>query len=412
MVEGEDSLMELYIANSVYFYCISAIAASLIVVSLFAAHRHSDTVGFSLTPLLALALSYDNAAIASAELCHYGTSTSCSSGVEVAITGALRLRGAVHAFVIPLFLVILFELNYTVHKKRSSNFFLIKFDQGRRRSTSLLSFILRNSIWGLALSILLAQIVLNSPYIADPLYGSPPTRFLHKGFSSFLGEVHKAKNENQEFILGWESGADVIPWFIFLTFSLYTGLSLWRYGTTISTDVRTSSLNPWAAIMVASSGLTVAWFITPVEWTVPYATNALEVALAAGIVVSIKLVDINLRTLEAWERGLNAANSLSAAARWIKSRHDTQMMQVAHKRPASITLMKAIEDKTSARTTGSDEEEDFSSRRREGGLVAVVEPAVVETKVTVTEGKVGIAGNSLRQSDDAVRRGSSVKRFE
>ena len=41
----------------------------------------------------------------------------------------------------------------------------------------------------------------------------------------------------------------------------------------------------------------------------------------------------------------------------------------------------------------------------------MVEPAVVETKVTVTEGKVGNAGSSLSQSD-AVRRGSSVKRFE
>jgi hypothetical protein len=68
--------MELFVANAAYFYCVAAIAASLIIVSLFAAHRHSDTVGFSLTPLLALALSYDNAAIASAELCRYGTSTS------------------------------------------------------------------------------------------------------------------------------------------------------------------------------------------------------------------------------------------------------------------------------------------------------------------------------------------------
>ena len=356
--------MELYIANAIYFYCVSAISATLIIFSLFAAHRHSDTVGFSLTPLLALALSYDNAAIASAELCKYGTSNICGSGVGVAITGALRLRGAVHAFVIPLFLVILFELNYTVHKKRSSNFFLIKFDQGRRRSTSLVSFILRNSIWGLALSVLLAQIVLNSPYIADPLStsGSPPTRFLHKGFSSFLNEVSLARTENRSFELGWESGADVIPWFIFLTFSLYTGLSMWRYGTTISTDVRTSSLNPWAAIMVAASGLTISWFLSPIEWTVPYATNAIEVLLAACIVVSIKLVDMNLRTLEAWERGLNAANSLSAAARWIKSRHDTQMMHVALKnRPPSITLMKAIEDETTTRTTtGSDDEESIN----------------------------------------------------
>lgn len=402
--------MELFVANAAYFYCVAAIAASLIVVSLFAAHRHSDTVGFSLTPLLALALSYDNAAIASAELCRYGTSTSCSIGVDVAITGALRLRGAVHAFVIPLFLVILFELNYTVHKKRSSNFFLIKFDQGRRRSTSLLSFILRNSIWGLALSILLAQIVLNSPYIADPLSGSPPTRFLHKSFANFLSEVNTAKSENRGFELGWESGADVIPWFIFLTFSLYTGLSMWRYGTTISTDVRTSSLNPWAAIMVAASGLTVAWFITPVEWTVPYATNALEVALAAGIVVSIKLVDLNLRTLESWERGLNAANSLSAAARWIKSRHDTQMMQVANKRPPSITLIKAIEDKTSARTettTGSDEEEYSATKRVEGELVAVVEPARIA--INISEGGQGGGGGG--QGGQIDRRGS-VKRFE
>jgi hypothetical protein len=86
------------------------------------------------------------------------------------------------------------------------------------------------------------------------------------------------------------------------------------------------------------------------------------------------------------------------------------MMQVANKRPSSITLIKAIEDKTSARTettTGSDEEEYSATKRVEEELVAVVEPA----RITINISEGGQGGGGGGQGGESDRRGS-VKRFE
>ena len=112
--------------DAAIFFTWMALALLLLPASLIAARTHSELAGFLLVPILSVALFYENLTIAVNALTDGG----------LVPTGMERLRGAVQSFVIPLFLVAEFELNYEVHKRRSANFFgCIKFDQGHRTST-------------------------------------------------------------------------------------------------------------------------------------------------------------------------------------------------------------------------------------------------------------------------------------
>ena len=234
-----------------------------------------------LAPVLALALAWENLALGVAAVTAAG---GAGAAAPQQLQGVLALRGAVQAFVIPLFLVTQFELNYAVHKRRSSNFFgCLFFDQGRRRAAGLLSLLVRHSIWLVALALLLVQVVLNAPYMADPAHAPSTKRFTFKGVGDFVGTVRSSSSSSSSSggggggggggssssvsgggadgdgayagygfgpsYAGWQNAVDVVPWLALLGFSLYSGTSLWRYGTTISTDVRATAVNPWAAVL-------------------------------------------------------------------------------------------------------------------------------------------------------------------
>jgi hypothetical protein len=229
-----------------------------------------------------------------------------------------------------------FELNYEVHKRRSANFFcgLIAFDQvsrkggaerrphscsqcpltyhpstptplpaqGHRTTTGFCGAIVRYGVWVVALLLLLVAVVVNAPQMTDPALAMPGyTRFTAYGAACVTNRAPGAG-------FGWGDAADFIPMLLLVVFSTYTGASLWRYGTTISTDVRATSLNPWASVTLATVGLTLAWALSPLAWPLPYATQAMLLGVTAALVVTQACVESNLRTLEEWAAIVAAAN--------------------------------------------------------------------------------------------------------
>jgi hypothetical protein len=96
--------------DTIIFFVYAALCFLLFISG--ALHNRRDVTGFLTAFVLCLALFYENLALA----VHTVTRG------EFAV-GMLRLRGATQSFIIPLFLVTEFELNYEVHKRRSANFF-------------------------------------------------------------------------------------------------------------------------------------------------------------------------------------------------------------------------------------------------------------------------------------------------
>ena len=289
--------------DAALFFCCAALAFALCVACVRAARPRTDTIGFVLAPMLCLALMYENLALGVHAL---------SLGDESALTASvvdamLPLRGTVQAFLIPLWLVSLFEITYTVHKRRSANFLLglFTFDQGHRRTHSLLSNASRYSLWVVGVVILLMQLTVNSSYTAAPLLAPRTARFTYKGLA--------INNLDPAAAFNWQDAVDFIPWVAFMVWTLTCGASLWRYGSLVSTDINATLANPWGYTFGAAVALLLAWVLSPPSWAFPYATNPCELLLGAALVRSMGLVESNLKTLDEWDKLLALAGEAIVA---------------------------------------------------------------------------------------------------
>ena len=97
--------------DGIIFFIYCALSVALFCAA--AARNRPDVTGYLTTCVLCLTLFYENLALAI---------WAVAPGATVPL-GMLKLRCATQSFVIPLFLVTQFELNYEVHKRRSANFF-------------------------------------------------------------------------------------------------------------------------------------------------------------------------------------------------------------------------------------------------------------------------------------------------
>ena len=340
IIATTDNLASDLSRDAAIFFSYAVFGGILFAACVLAARPRTDTIGFVLAPMLCLALMYENLALGTEALSVGGASGVSRDMAE----GALKLRGAVQAFVIPLWLTALFEITYTVHKRRSANFLLglFTFDQGHRASHSFISQGLRYSLWVIGIAVLLVQVTVNAPYMAAPREAARVARFTFKGLP--FGTLASP-------YIDWQDATDLIPWVIFLAWALIAGASLWRYGTSISTDINATCINPWATLAVAATALVVAWIVSPHTWQYPYAVNAAELVLVAATAFSMRLIESNLRTLENWDRILTVAGEAVTEAlakrRWILSEEEKE---AAIENAASEMAMAAV---TSSASTGS-----------------------------------------------------------
>lgn len=265
------------------FWLYSSIYLLLFCTCIYLALRMPNYIGFLLSPLVLAALIFEN--IALGVLIEQDPSS---------LSGLIQTRVAITSFIVPLFLVTMFEVNYEVHKQRSANFFgCITFDQGRRLKFSFASNLVRYSTWLFAFALTIVSIIGSAEYIVFPLHYTKATRF--------VSGVFVVPDDDQDGIVTLSEITDFLVPLIFTCFSMYTGLSFWRYGTTISTDVRASVCNPWAGLFLVSTAHLVAAILTPSDIMPPYATGATQLAVAVAFVWTLHLVRVNVLTLRTME---------------------------------------------------------------------------------------------------------------
>lgn len=379
--------------DAVIFLVYAGVAILLSIAGAYAARKHSELAGFILVPCLCAAIMYENVAIG---VSHVGALRS-----SLVVQGVYRLRCAVQCFIVPLFVTTLFELNYEVHKRRSANFCgCISFDRGHRRA-GMCGQLVRYSAWFVALALLLLDIVVSAPYMTNPLRHEETLRYTNKS----LGIYRTASG------VDWTDTFDFVPTALLLLFSFYTGVSFWRYGTTMSTDVRTTALNPWISIIAASSGVTLAWVLTPSTWPLPYAFNATMLVLLAAIIITLSLVDLNLSMLETWAHTLESANEavLLAMARNQKEREMLELIK-AKRRLAPAQAAQIARRRMMAKG-GDDDDVQASSQSRfgsgatqDGGQPREVEMTALQQRHRAQRGESAVGDGA--QGEIGPRRGS------
>jgi hypothetical protein len=129
-------------------------------------------------------------------------------------------------FEVPILLIVVFEITYLVHKRRSVNFCGMYFDEGVRvNNTAFMSFMLRNSIRTLAAVLLVMGLIVNFNLliVQEPLAGKA-------GWTSLAEEDW----QNIHLLLS------LIPTAVLTLVSFYLSIILWRYGTESSMIVHSS----------------------------------------------------------------------------------------------------------------------------------------------------------------------------
>jgi len=143
-----------------------------------------------------------------------------------------------HAGVIPVILIISFEVCYMVHKRRSVNFCHIYFDEGRRVKTHCKSFLLRNAIYILALFLFCINLVSSFRKDEDIMAGKV-------GWIQFFNDERLLKNKTHVLI-------SLVSALILFVCELYLSIRIWMYGARSSLVIYPSYFNPWIKMFVGT----------------------------------------------------------------------------------------------------------------------------------------------------------------
>ena len=139
--------------------------------------------------------------------------------------------------VVPSILVIAFEQAYVVHKRKVANFCCIRFDRGHRlNSTTYRSNAMRLSMWFIAGCLLIFNLAMNILVVRGDL------------------DFHLDKQQRfttKSLITNPQMG-DLVEFVLLVIFTLYFGVSLWKYGKNFSMSVSAMPCNNWMYMLAGS----------------------------------------------------------------------------------------------------------------------------------------------------------------
>ncbi|CAM9530988.1 unnamed protein product, partial [Hapterophycus canaliculatus] len=148
----------------------------------------------------------------------------------------VQIGRTTHAAVIPLFLVVMFEVAYAVHKRRSVQFCGIVFDQGHRRAVEPCSWVLRNFVRILATMIFVLGVLVNYDIAGND----------HKAGGTGLLDT---KDASAHLLLA------LLPTTGMAAIALYIAVYMWKYGNDASIVVQSTVCNGWMFLFLGTLAL-------------------------------------------------------------------------------------------------------------------------------------------------------------
>uniref|UniRef100_A0AAV1ULE9 Uncharacterized protein n=1 Tax=Peronospora matthiolae TaxID=2874970 RepID=A0AAV1ULE9_9STRA len=259
-----------------FFWCFTGVSVVLFYYALHYAQKYSTTAAFLLTPFTCLCLLFDNTVMATTGIDRRRRST--------------QAMLAFHACVMPLLLLVSYELAYLVHKRRAVNFCGIRFESGRddrgndvgsgssmarnRHCCCRLSTGLRILVW-LAACVLLALNLLVAYHWTSNL--SPEVTSLYAIQGDSVAHAVSA----------------IVPALVLVILALYIGLQLWNYGTHYSYTVHATCCNPWIWMLVGAVALLLGYLMPSPLYAL--SSNAGEVVMMATIVRMFREVHYDMQ---------------------------------------------------------------------------------------------------------------------
>ncbi|OWZ17268.1 hypothetical protein PHMEG_0008807 [Phytophthora megakarya] len=246
------------------FWCFVAVGLVLLYFSLGYAKKYSTTAAFLLTPFICFSLVFDNAVMATTGIDRRRAST--------------QAMLAFHACVIPMLLLVCYELAYMVHKHKSVNFCGISFESGHRARGSSCehagaasnlakrrwwSTCLRFIVWVVSCVLLVLNLLVAYRWTSD--------------LTPEIASMYDLQGDNVAHAV-----CAILPALVLVALALYIGMQLWNYGTNYSYMVHATCFNPWIWMLVGAVSLLVGYLMPSPIYAM--SSNAGELIMMATIV--------------------------------------------------------------------------------------------------------------------------------
>ncbi|KAI9917251.1 hypothetical protein PsorP6_012689 [Peronosclerospora sorghi] len=238
------------------FWCLAGSSMILLYFSMGNAKKDATIAAFLLTPFICICLICDNIIMATTGLDRRRAST--------------QVMLAFHACIMPMMLLVCYELAYLVHRDKGVNFCGITFERGRGKSStvtsrrsSCLSTGLRLFVWLTGCVLLVLNLLVAYHWTSNL---SPEVTSLYELQGDSVAHVLSA----------------ILPAVFLVSLALYVGLRLWNYGTNYSYLVHATCWNPWIWMLVGALALLIGYVMPSPIYAL--SSNAGEVLMMATIV--------------------------------------------------------------------------------------------------------------------------------
>lgn len=241
-----------------FFWIFAGVACCLAYFAMGYAKKYNTTAAFLLPPFICFCIAFDNIVMA-------------TTGIDESKVSTQAML-AFHACIIPMILLVCYEMAYLVHKQKSVNFCGIRFESGHRRAgrrNQAWAMCLRLTIWLLALGLLFLNLIASYGWVDEHL--QDPARHME------LKSVYDLQGDTTAHTL-----FSVIPAFVLVLLSMYIGMQLWNYGTFYSYMVHATCFNPWIWMLVGSIALLAGYLLPAPIYAL--SSNAGELLMMVSIV--------------------------------------------------------------------------------------------------------------------------------
>eukprot|EP00752_Nemacystus_decipiens_P011149 g9905.t1 len=262
--------------ETVWFIVLATLAASCLPLGTLMGRR-SPILAAKLVPVICLLLAYENIVLALSNML-----SDDSALVQIGRT--------TRAAVIPLFLVVMFEVAYAVHKRRSVKFCGIVFDQGHRRGVEPCSWVLRNFVRIVAMLLFVVGILVNY----DIAVGND-----RKAGGTGLVETEDA---SAHLLLA------LLPTTGMAAMALYIAVYMWKYGNDASIVVQSTVCNGWIFLFLGTLALLAGQ--VPPEWCFRVVNESGQVLLLLSLIAIGREIGREVQAADNFSSFLDKENEL------------------------------------------------------------------------------------------------------
>jgi len=244
-------------------------------------HRKRSELVYWIGVPLTMLLIFEMASIASFEILGGNTTSELEA-----------IRILLQSFIIPFFLLHLYEIAYMMHTARGVDFCCISLETQKRERAMFRLQMMRYLIWLSIFCLILFSLTVNilaileSIDISNRITGNFPAES-EEGInltSNYFGQRFCKKSLLESFrqtgscTLGCL--ADIIPWVLLLLLSIYFGILIWRFGYRFSSSRSPHLIYEWMLPLLASILLFISLLLPRgTEYTVDLSFVLLNMAL-------------------------------------------------------------------------------------------------------------------------------------